>query len=477
MKVFLWFIFLCGSLNTFSQEVWSLQQCVDYAMKNNISVKQTDVQAKIAALQLNSAELAKFPNASFATGSGLQSGRSIDPTSNQFTTTQLFYNNYQLQGGMEIYNFGRLKHLEDAYRFNAAAALVDVERAANDIALNVATYFLQILSANEQIEISQLQLSQTREQFNVTKKKVDAGALPELNLAELEAQMSTDSLGIVNAQLLYEQSILSLKALLNLDAGVPFDVQKPPVDQIPVEPLADLQPEVVYSLAVQSQPLQRATKLRIEGSEKFVLANKAAMLPSLRGFYSLGTTFNNQALNLIGTNSFVAPIGKVNIDGTDYEVYSNEPFTQPIYGKTGYTKQLNQNFSQSVGISINVPIFNNGAARNSYKTSKLDLENWHLQELQNNQTLKTNIYNAYVSAVAAMKKYYLNVNAVNAAQKAFDFADKRYEVGLLSTLELLITQNNLLTAKMQQVVNRYDYVFKMKVLEYYKGQGLNLGPE
>ncbi|MEP6512836.1 MAG: TolC family protein [Parafilimonas sp.] len=472
---FFFSIFLCiFSISLRAQEQWDLRQCVEYAMQNNISVKQADVQARIAALQVKQTQLSKIPTANFTTDAGLQFGRSIDPTSNQFTTSKLFYNSYGLQGGAEIYNFGRLKNATRGAQFNAEAALADVEKAANDVALSVATYYLQVLASNEQIEISNVQIAQTREQYNVTKKKTDAGALPELNLAELEAQLSTDSVNLVTAKLSYEQNILSLKALLNIDAGTPFDVTKPPVELIPLEPLAELEPETVYQLAITSQPLQRATALRIKGAEKYILSNKAAMLPSLTGSYFLGSTYNNQALGLLGTTTFTAPIGTVEINGTKYEVFSNEPFTQPIYGKTRYPKQISQNFSQSVGINLNIPIFNKGNARLTWQRSKLDLESLQLQQAQNDQTLKTNIYTAYTSALAAMQKYYLGETTVGAAQKAYDFASKRYEVGLLSTIDLLITQNKLLTAKLQQVANHYDYVFKMKVLEFYKGQGIKL---
>lgn len=476
MMRFLIVLISCAfSICAFSQqEKLDLRHLVDYAMQNNISVRQADVQARISALQIKQALYNKIPTSNFGLGLGWQFGRSIDPTTNQFTTTKLFYNNFQLQGGAEIFDFGRLKNVSKAAQFSAEAALVDVERAANDVALNVATYYLQVLSANEQIEISNVQIAQTKEQYDVTKKKVDVGALPELNLAELESQLATDSVNLVTSKLNYDQNILSLKALMNIDAGAPFDVATPPVEQIPLEPLAELQPELVYQLAVNNQPLQRANALRVKSAEKIILSYKAAMLPSLSGFYQLGSAYNNKALGVIGTTVYNTPIGKVNIDGTDYDVFSQQPYVQPVFGKTKYPKQLSQNFSQAVGVNINIPIFNNGTARLTYQRSKLDLQTLQLQTIQDNQSLKSNIYNAYANASASMQKYFLGEKTVVAAQKAFDFASKRYEAGLLSTIDLIITQNNLLRAKLQQTANHYDYVFKMKVLEYYKGQGIKL---
>lgn len=456
----------------FAQEKWGLRRCADYAMQNNISVKQADVQARYSALQLQQAKLNKIPTAAFGTGFGLQFGRSIDPTTNLFTTTQLLYQNYQLQGGATLYSFGRFKNNQLAADFNLQGAYADVEKTKNDIALNVASYYLQVLAAKEQVEIVQVQLAQSKTQYDNTKKRVDAGALPELNLAELESQLATDSSNLITAKATYEQNLLVMRSLLNLDMAVPFEIETPPVDLIPLEPIAELQPDYVYRLAITTQPQQKANDFRIRGAEKNILAAQAALKPSLSGFYSLGSTFNNQAREQIGSFPISQQTGKVDINGTSYDVYSQ--LNYPLYGKTKYFNQIDQNFSQSVGINISVPIFNNGNARIAVQNAKLNLENLKLSKDLANQTLQSNIYTAYSNAVASMEKYNASGRSVESAQKAYDFASKRYEVGLLSTLDLITNQNNLLRAKLQQLANHYDYVFKMKVLEFYKGQGIKL---
>ncbi len=459
----------------YAQEKWDLRRCVEYAMKNNISVKQADVQARIAALQLQQAKLNKWPTASFTGNMGWQFGRSIDPTTNLYTTTNFFFNQFQLQGGAQIYNWGRIKNTQAAADFNAQAAKIDIEKAANDVALNVASYYLQVLAANEQIEISKVQIAQTKAQYDITKRKVDVGALPELNLAELESQLATDSSNLIAAQTTFDQNVLLLKALLNIDMAAPFGVDTPPVETIPLEPLAELQPDYVYKLALGNWPEQRAYDLRIKGAGKNIKVNKTSMYPSISGFYGLGTTYNNLSQIQVDTIHYIpppTPIGTVSVDGTDYKVYNSSPVTIPVLGKQRYFDQLNINFSQNIGIGITIPIFNNGNYRMSYERSKLDLKTLQLQKQQADQTLQSNIYTAYSNSVAAMEKYNASVKAVASAQKAYDFALKRYDVGLLSTIDLLTNQNNLLRAKLQALANHYDYVFKMKVLEFYKGQGV-----
>ncbi len=454
-------------------EKWDLRKCVDYAMKNNISVKQADVQARITALQLQQAKYYQIPSASFSTSIGPQFGRSIDPISNQYTTDPLLSQSYSLQGNVQIYNWGRIKNNISAANFNVKAALMDVERAANDVALNVATYYLQVLAAKEQMNVSEVQIAQRKSQLDITSKQVAAGALPELNLVEIEAQLASDSSNLISNKTIFDQDILFLKALLNIDASQPFDVETPAADKIPLESFGELQPETVYQLALSNQPLQKENAFKIKAAEKNVLVSKASLYPTLYGSYSLGTTYSNKSLESIGSTLVSPPIGKVSISGTDYTVYSN-PYSVGTYGYAKYFSQLNDNFRQSLGIGLTVPIFNNGQYRIGYEQSKLNLKNTVLQKDQADQTLKQNIYTAYTNAVNALEKLNASKKNVASAQKVYDFSFKRYEVGLLGTLDLITNQNNLQTAQLQLVASEFDYVFKMKLLEFYKGQGLKL---
>ena len=138
----------------------------------------------------------------------------------------------------------------------------------------------------------------------------------------------------------------------------------------------------------------------------------------------------------------------------------------------GWSKQLSNNFGQNIGFNLSIPIFSAGQAKASYQRANLNVKNVELQKEQADITLKQNIYTAYNNATAALQKLNASTKAVETAQKAYDFASKRYEVGLLSSLDLITNQNNLLRAKVQQLSNQYDYIFKMKVLEFYKGQGI-----
>lgn len=484
MRTSVFLILLILASNIIAQntnEKWSLKQCIEFASKNNISVKQADIQARISALQLKQAQLAPYPNATFSSGLGTQFGRSIDRTTNIYSNTQSLYQNLQLQAGVQVFNYNRINNNIAYANFSAKAALEDVAKAANDASLSVCTYYLQILASKEQLMINQVQIEQTKAQLFVTKKKVDAGSLPELNLIELEAQLANDSSNYINAKTSFDQNVLALKGVLNLDAAAPFEVELPDVSKIPIIALAELQPELVYYLALNNQPLQKGNELRIKAFEKNVLVNKAQLYPSLSFGANLSSNFYNSFKKIDGFNfNGYTPSGDiVTIGGTNYDINSpNVSFTQSKrkFGQLwdGYGKQLDNNFGQTFGFNLTVPIYNNGQYRIAYEQSKLSYKTQLLNKESADLTLKQNIYTAYTNALAALEKFNAGKKSLASYQKAFDFATKRYEVGLLGTLDLLTNQNNLLRTKLQQVSNEYDYVFKMKLLEFYKGQGLKL---
>jgi len=481
MRTCLYFLFFFLVLKASAQQKWDLRKCVDYAKKNNISVKQADVQARISALQLKQAQLAFYPNASLSSGIGSQFGRSIDRTTNVYSNTQSLYQNFQLQSGIEVYNYGRLKNNFSYAQFSAKAALQDVEKAANDAALSVCTYYLQVLAAKEQLVINEIQIEQTKTQLSITQKKVDAGALAELNLVELEAQLANDSSTYISAKTTYQQNILALKGVINLDAAAPFEVATPEVSTIPIPTFAELQPEDVYQLALGNQPLQKGNEFRMKAAEKNILVSKAQLYPSITLGVNLSSNFYNSFNKITGYNfnGYSQNGDIVNVGGANYAVTSPNVTIQQSkrsFGELfdGYGNQLNNNFGQTVGFNFSIPVFNNGQYRIAYEQSKLNYKTQTLNKESADLTLKQNIYTAYTNAVLALQKYNAGKKSVESNQKAFEFATKRYEVGLLGTLDLLTNQNNLLRAKLQQVSNEYDYVFKMKLLEFYKGQGLKL---
>ncbi len=457
-----------------SIEKWDLRKCVEYAFEHNISVRQADLRIRFAELDLQQSKWAQYPNANLSSNLGYSAGRNQDPTSFSLITTGYLFNNYSLQANVDLFNWFTVKNNIAAKDLNLKATEAGVEKAKNDVALNVAVAYLQILLAREQVNLALYKVNQTKTQLESTRKQVNAGKLPELSAVNLESVLAADSSGLISAETAVQQALLQMKALLNLDADLPFDIVTPSVQGIPIENLADLQPEAVYHIALSNMPQQKADEFNLKAALKSVEVARGSMYPTISLFGSLGSRFNNKSREVVSKTQLNAALGTVTVGGTPYLVYPVTPFYDYAYGKINYFDQLNNNFSQTIGLGISVPILNGGSLRSAWQRSKLNVKQVELTKEQNSFTLKQDIYKAYNEAVAAVQKFNANKKTVEASQKAYDFAVKRYDLALLSTYDLIATQATLQQAKSQLLYAQYDYVFKMKLLEFYKGQGLKL---
>jgi len=473
-KILFLLVLVISHLVGFSQVKWDLRKIVDYAMANNISVKQSALQASISALAYNQSKLSQYPGANFSGNTGFSSGRNQDPTTFSLITQNYVSSGLQLQTSADIFNWYSKKNTILANQWELQAANAGIDKLKNDIALTVANGYLQVLLAKEQQNIARVQLQQTKEQLAYTRKLVNAGSLPELNAAELEAQQARDSASYISARGNAQQATLLLKSSMNFDVSEPFEIDVPPVELIPVEPIADLQPEAVIALALVNLPQQRVNDFKLKAAQKTAEAAHARMYPTFSAFGSLGSGFNSRAKEITSSRQISAPIGKVSVGGTDYSVFPNQPFTSYSYGNSAFFDQVNLNFRQSLGLALSVPIFNGAQARTNWQRSKFNIRIVELQKEGDNQKIKQDIYQAYNAATVAMEKFTASEKIVATSQRSFEFAQKRYEVGMLSTFELITNQNNLFRAKLESVLNQFDYVFKMKVLEFYRGQGLKL---
>lgn len=464
-------LFISGAAQ--AQEKWDLLRCVQYAMDNNITVRQTDLQSKIAELQLKQSRMGLLPNLNFSGGPGYNSGRNQDPTSFSLITQSYLSANMSLQSSAQIFNWFSKRNTIAANEWELEAARASTDKLKNDIALTVANSFLQILLAKEQEKIAGVQLQQSQAQLSNTRKLVDAGSLPELNAAELEAQVARDSATVITAKGSVYQNILNLKAFMAMDADSHFEIEAPPVEKIPIEKIADLQPEAVYQLAMINMPQQRVNDFKIKAAQKNSAAAKGSLYPTFSISGRLGSSYNNRTIEATGIDSISARIiGKTNVGGTDYNVVADYPNYRTQ--KQPFFSQLNQNFSQSIGLTLSIPIFNGYNARTNYERTKITIRNQQLQKELDDKTLKSDIYRAYDAAVVALEKFNAGKKSLETAERSYGFALKRYEVGMLTTFELITNQNNVFRAKLENALNQFDYVFKMKVLEFYKGQGLKL---
>lgn len=469
--LFVFIVFI--SATAYSQEKWSLQKCVDYAMAHNLTVRSAEYQLQLSKLTEAQSKKTLIPTLGGSVSAGYQHGLNENPATGTLESANFFSGGLGAQSNYTIFNWGARKNNIEANKLYAKADEVGIDRARNDIALFVANAFLQVMLRREQVRISEVQLQQSQAQLENTRKLVAAGSQPELNAIQIEAQVARDSSALLQSQALVQQGIINLKAYLNLDQSAPFDIEAPALESIPIDNITELQPEVVYAIAEKNQPLQQMLALRVEGAKKQVAAARGAMYPALNAYAGLNTRLvNAKSPVLIDMPAQPTP-AYVTVNGDKVPVYS------PQRGVAGYEgvpffNQLNRNFGQNIGLSINFPIFNQGTLRTQWNRTKVNVLQTQLQDEQEKVNLKTNIYNAYQDAFSALQKYNATLRNVEASQKALDFSKKRLDIGLLGTLDYIITQGNLFRARIEEVSNRYDFVFKMKVLEFYKGNGIKL---
>jgi outer membrane protein len=475
-KIILPMLGLFGAMQALAQDVWDLRRCVEFAITNNIQVKQNRVQEGITRVNYEQSRMSRWPSLTFQSSVGEQFGRSIDPASNQFTNNQITFINGVMQTNVNLFNWFAQRNQIDANRLTAEATRTQTQALQNDISLQIASAYLQALLSHEQMRIAQVQVSQTKEQLAITRKRVMAGALPELNAAELEAQLARDSATFVGAESQFLLNQLAIKALLNLDASLPFSIAIPPADAIPVEPIADLQPDVVFEKAVSQQPRQKANLLRLQAAQKNTAVARSGLYPSISAFGSLQTAYSS-ALNFLpkGNNvtTNVPTQAFVTVGGTNYFV--TQPITRPErFEKANVFKQFPYNFRQSIGIGLNVPIFNGHQARAQVQRAKYNEETVMLQMLADTLQLKQDIYQAYQSAVNSLQALQARQKAVQTATYSYELGTRRYDLGLLPVIELITLQNNLQRARIEEASARYEYIFRLKVLEFYKNNSIKL---
>ena len=472
------FLLLFFSLNLSAQ--WDLKRCVDYAMANNISVKQADIQARTSEIQAKQSKYQQYGQLNYNLQHGFSYGRSLNQTTNTYQDANIMYENQGLSGQITLFNFGSLRNYRKSDKLAYEADLAAVDKARNDIGLNVANQFLRALLSLEQSNVNESQLKQTVAQYQNTRKQVDAGSLPELNAAELEAQVSRDSATLIQSQVQYQVDLLTLKGLLNLPADIPFDIESPPVEKIPVDNILEQNPAEVYKMAINTQPQVKGNNLRLQSAEKALEASKGRLWPTLSAFGNLQTRFNQNYSTFTQTGSQEVPTGTYIKSGTTtVPVYAQVPVISTgsigfANSWDGYWNQLNNNLGKVVGVSLNVPIFNGWQAKANVARAKLDIERANITITRDTLQIKQDIYNAYEQAIGAYNTFIARDKAVRTAERSYELSTKRYEAGVQQTIEWLANQNNLTRARIDKLIAQYNYVFTMKVLEFYKGQGLRL---
>ncbi|CAN5133619.1 TolC family protein [soil metagenome] len=426
-----------------AQEVWDLEKSINYAISHNLQIKLQEVAEQLTSYQLNQSKAVLLPTLNGTSSYAINFGRSADPTTNQFVTQRIQTSSFSLSSSLILFSGLRQLNAIEQNKYTYLASQFQTEEIKNNVMLNVTAGFLQVLMARESIKSQQEQIGISLEQFNRTSQLVNAGVVPEGNLLNIKAQLANDSLNLINAQNNYDLAVLTIKLMLQLDpsADVIFSQGDININQLSLDLIHG--PEAIYNTATGNQPQIKRMEYSVMAFEKGVKVNQGLRSPTL----SLS--------------------GNVR---TNYSSYELPPFVI----KEPYFTQLNTNLSQTVGVTLSIPILNGLSTHYSIKSSRLQLERAMYQQQQVKDQLKQDVYKAYTDAAAAAKRYDAAGKNVQAIETAFGYTQSMFNLGAVNSLDYSTSRANLAQAQITFINAKYDYIFKVKVLDFYQGKPIKL---
>ncbi|MCO6461791.1 MAG: TolC family protein [Saprospiraceae bacterium] len=465
-------VFTCFflQLSLSGQESWSLERCVTEAVKNNIQIAQSDIIVIRDKISLRTAKAGRFPNLNGNTSYFESFGRQIDPTTNSFNSQNFGNQSYNLSSGVTLFNFNRINNSIKQSRLNMNASEADKQQMIRDISLEVAQAYLIVLVAKENLTIAQKSLEQTTEQLNVTDKLIAAGSKNRNSRLEIVAQQANNESQVIKAENDIRIGLLNLKQLMNVDPAKEIDIEVPAIP-VPVENPDSIDYESLVLNSIKSQPQFESFAYKLQGALIAEKIAKAQGLPSLQMQASAGTSYSTLSRRIDGTTLERQQIPGAQLNGQPVSLSFLNPSV--ITGKNPYFSQLNQNLGFGVGVGINIPIFNGLQIRSAVQNAKLNTENIKLQNTQALQQLRSDILRSLTDARAARQQMQAAQKTFDAQKGAYADAQKRYEIGTANSFELITSKNTLDNAQRNLVIARYDYTFKMKVLDYYAGKQIS----
>jgi outer membrane protein len=446
MKLFTIYLFLL--ITTFAQaqiKKWTLKECVDYAIENNINIQQSQLDNELIAIDKKDAIGNFLPSVNANGSHNWNIGLNVNPLTN-ILETQTFQNTgIGLNVGVDIYN--GLQNQNRLRRSNLAriAGQYQLTKMKDDISLNVANAYLQILFNIENLKVQEEQLENNNKQKVRTQTLVDAGSVPRGDLLDMTATVATSEQAVVVAKNALLISKLSLAQLLQLDEFESFDVAE--ADYFLTESEVMLQsPNAIYDKAKEERMELKIARANLDVAQKDIDIARGAFQPSLRGFYS----FSSRATN---SDRF-----SQDING---DLIARGP--APIFD------QFSENKGNAFGFQLSVPILNGFAVRNSVERSKVSFKRSQVAVSQQEIDLKRNVFTAFTDANGALNAYEAAVKAVEARRESYKYAQERFDVGLLNAFDLNQSQTLFANAESDVIRTKYDYIFRVKVVEFYFG--------
>lgn len=455
------------------QDTWSLEECIREAWDKSLTIRQAKLLEEGYKIDSKRLRMERLPNLNANTNVGVSFGRFVNPATNDFETENSFYQSVGLNSGVLVFNGFRLTNSIRQNDLLLSAAKEDILQAENDLALNVALAYLNVLFAYENLAIAQNRVTLTERQLEFLDKQIERGSKPENDRFELLAQIANDKMAITTAENNIEINMLTLKQQMLMDADYPLEIEKPDIDLDQIEALENQTFESVYAAALATQPNIKAAEIRQRAEELNVDIAKSTMMPTLSLGGNIGSNWSDLAQESTGfiVQRIPQPGVFVNNIPVDIEFEQQVPTG---FRTIPYITQIDNNLGYGVGATLSVPIFNNYGGRAAVEKAKIGVINSNITTDLTKQTLKTNVQNAMASARAARKTLDAAEASLEAARIALQNADILSELGSINNFEYLSARNRFDTAALNLLIAKYDYIFKVKVVEYYMGRGITL---
>ncbi len=465
----------CGSLT--AQKVWSLEDCITYAQQNSLLAKQAQYNVRSSELQLKRDKFQRLPGLNASSNIGKQFGRTIDPTTNLFVNQNVLFNGFQVNANLPVFTGFSINNSVKQSKINLEAAQLEGEANLNDLALDVAQAYLSILLAEEQVVNAERQVELSQNQLDQALKQIAAGSLPDNDRYDFEAQLARDEQTLVVARNSVELNYLTLMQLMMLDPETDMEIEKPEISMPAVDPYQYDAIEV-FSTAMQTQPIIRANDLRLESSRLDEKLAKSAMWPTISVFGNLNTNYSSIGRDLTNPDlsdiEIVPEDNNVEINGEPAVITEFVPQGDITFPDRPYFNQLGDNFGQSFGASVSVPLYNRHQNIIAAEQARVNALNREVTNQQQIQQLKTDVERAVQNAQASLKSLQAAERSLEAARIAYDNAEKRFRLGAINTLQLTTARNTLDQAQASFTQARYQYIFDLKTVDFYLGKELRL---
>jgi len=473
MKNFLAVLLLLSSTLAFSQEdkkIWTLRECVDYAVANSLDVKRSVYSRETGEINYFQSKMQFLPTLNGNASYGYNWGRNVDPTTNEFIEQRIASANMSVSSSLLLWNGFRQYYGMKQSGTEFTALSEDLIKAKNDVILNVINLYLNVIFNKELLSNAQSQLSSTQQQLDRTKKLADAGSVPRADVLNLEAQFATNELTVIQRENTLNLSLLQLKQALQLPASTQMELEVPAAD-VEKDFVLEQSAEEIFSIAVQSMPEIKAAQLRKKSSEYALKSARGSFYPRINLNGSISTIYSDARVEFLPDGSFVSSQQDIGfVQGANTPVYAVIQTPNGRFREVSFKNQYNDNLGKNLSIGINIPIFNGYTTRSSVQRSVIAREQAHVNAVQQENTLRQSVETAVNDAVAAQRTYNSAERQVTARDEAFRMTKQRFDAGAVNFVEYQVAENDLFQAKSDLLRAKYDLLFRKRLLDFYQGK-------